>query len=429
MQAPKLEEEFIVRSLMDVDFYKFTMGYFIFENYRRTTVRFDLINRATEIPLARIIDEEELRANLDHVRTLRFRKTDLYYLRGMDVYSKNMFSDEYIQFLANLQLPEYGLMRDGDQYILQFQGNWEEVTFWETIALAIISELYYRSLMRKMTQSERNVLYSNATSKLYEKLQTIKRRVPDVKIADFGQRRRHSFLWQKGAIEMAQEILGDSFTGTSNTYLAFNQDLTPIGTNAHELPMVVTALVPDSEKKQAQYRVLREWGKLYGNGLRIVLPDTYGSEQFFRDMPEDLAYDIAQNWRGMRQDSGDPFREADAFYAWISKFGANPKEKVCIFSDGLDWGDIIKWHETYSNSMNVPFGWGTMLTNDFVDCDPTGNPLFKPFSMVCKVTRANGQPAVKLSNNPTKATGPKDEIQKYLMIFGNTGFTQQEVKV
>lgn len=421
--------DLIIRSLMDVDFYKFTMGYYIFQHHRGTHVKFGLINRDKSIPLAEVIDEDELREQLDHVSTLRFRKTDLYYLRGMDVYGKNMFSEDYIEFLAGLQLPKVDLKRVGDQFELTFEGPWETVTFWETIALAIISELYYRTLMRSMNDNDITILYANAATKLYSKLNDIRGKLDNVKIADFGQRRRHSFLWQKFAIETAKNVLGSGFTGTSNTWLAFNQDMVPVGTNAHELPMVVTALYPDHEKKQAQYDIVSNWGNLFGPGLRIVLPDTYGSKQFFRDMPKPLVRDIVENWRGIRQDSGNPETEADDFYKWIDANGGNPKEKVCIFSDGLDAKSIIQLHRYYRTSLITPFGWGTMLTNDFVGCDPTGNPLFRPFSMVCKVQEAESKPAVKLSNNPMKATGDPTEVARYMEIFGTEGQVSGKVMV
>jgi len=428
-QIEKQGTDWIIRSLMDVDFYKFTMGYYIFKKHKGVSVRFSLINRDKSVPLAKVIDVNELRAQLEHARTLRFTQTDIAYLRGMDVYGDNMFDQEYIEFLKTFQLPAFELETNGEQFSLSFAGAWEYQTFWETIALAIISELYYRSLMRKMTPMEIKVLYAKATDKLYNKLCKIKNHAPGAKIADFGQRRRHSFLWQKFAFEMAQEVLGDSFTGTSNTWLAFNQNLTPIGTNAHELPMVVTALYDDENKKNAQYDIIREWGKLYGEGLRIVLPDTYGSKQFFDGMPEDLKTDIIENWRGIRQDSGNVMAEADNFYKWVKENGVDPSKKVCIFSDGLDGDNIIEYHNAYKDMMITPFGWGTNLTNDFVNCAPNGDPLFKPFSMVCKVTLAGGNRAVKLSNNPSKATGVQSEIDRYKKIFGVDGFENQKVTV
>lgn len=425
------QTDYIIRSLMDVDFYKLTMGQFIHKFYRGTDVTFKLINRDPSIPLAKIIPEETLRDQLDHVKTLMFRRTDLYYLRGMDVYGKNMFSEEYLEFLGQLQLGDYHLRRDGDQYDMTFKGPWEVKTFWETISLAIISELYYRELMKKMSNTELSIMYGRATDKLYGKLKHIN--TVAALIADFGQRRRHSFLWQQFAIEMAQEVLRDKFTGTSNTWLAFNQDLVPVGTNAHEQPMVVTALAKtDEEKRMAQYKVLDQWGQVYGPGLKIVLPDTYGSAQFFKNMPEDVAEDVVHNWRGIRQDSGDPKWEADGYMNWLMDHDLDReavRQKVCIFSDGLDDGPIVDLYSQYENALITPFGWGTKLTNDFTGCVPNEDPLFRPFSMVCKIVEADGNAAVKLSNNIGKATGPKEEIERYLRIFGGEGRGTQEVEV
>jgi nicotinate phosphoribosyltransferase len=435
--------DFIVRSLLDIDFYKLTMCQFIWKNYRGTEVTFKLINRDKHIPLARIIPEHKLREQLDHVRTLRMRKTDLYYLRGMDLYGKNMFSDEYLEFLSNVHLGDYDLRKtpDGEQYILTFKGPWEIVTFWETIALAIISELFYRELLSHMNDTEISVIYANATKKLYDKLVAIKKFAPKAKVADFGQRRRHSFLWQQQAIKMAKEILGDQFVGTSNTYFAFNQDLVPIGTNAHELVCTIVALEKDDSKKvQAQYKVLTQWEEMYGEGLRVMLPDTYGSEQFFRNMPEEFAKKIATTWKGQRQDSGDPATEARNYMAWLSKFGVDPKGKVNIFSDGLDTGSIVSLTEQFSGEIITPFGWGTKLTNDFEGCIPNGDRvvpnmgvtydmLFRPFSMVVKVYEVDGEPAVKLSNNYNKATGTPEAIARYIKIFGEGGMSTQKTEV
>ncbi len=428
--------DWIVRSLLDVDFYKFTMGYFIFCKHRGVDVTFRLINRNKKIPLAGVISEDELRAQLDHVRSLTLRKTDIYYLRGMDVYGRNMFSEEYLEFLRQLRLPEYTLTRVGDQFELEFRGPWEVVTFWETIALAIISELYYRALMRRMNISDLEALYAGALSKLSEKLRII-RQFPGIKFADFGQRRRHSFLWQQKAVRMAVSGLGSQFTGTSNTWMAFNQDLVPIGTNAHELPMVATALAETPEEMRgAQYRILAEWQEPFGMGLRIILPDTYGSPQFLRGAPSWLAKD----WRGFRQDSGDPIVFGNRVIGWYRKHGVDPTGKLIIFSDGLDVKAMIRISEHFKGQINVAFGWGTLFTNDFMDCHPrrdetieefgmTWGELFRPFSVVCKVVTANGRPCVKLSDNVEKATGEKEAVARYLEVFGAKGRVDRKVVV
>lgn len=40
-------------------------------------------------------------------------------------------------------------------------------------------------------------------------------------------------------------------------------------------------------------------------------------------------------------------------------------------------------------------------------------------SLVCKVTRVNGRPAVKLSDNPEKASGDTEEVARYRRVFGS----------
>lgn len=405
-----------VRSLMDIDFYKFTMGQNIYKNYPDVQATFELINRDSNIPLAEIVSQKEIIDYLDYARSLKFTYTDIAWLRGMRVYGANMFSEDYTRFLENFQLPPYQLRKIKNQYALKFSGSWKDVSMWETIALAIISELYYRQLMKKMTPYELDILYARAKDKIWRKLELL-RQYLDIFLADFGQRRRHSFLWQQWVIGLCKIVLGKQFTGTSNTWMAFHHDLMPIGTDAHERPMVLTALADSNEeKKEAQYRVLSEWQELYGAGLRICLPDTYGTAQFLTGAPDWLA----SEWRGLRQDSGDPRKIACYYIEWLKKKGVDPREKLIIFSDGLDVEQIIDLHKEFSGEIKTAFGWGTLLTNDFRDCCPRDDlkKFFRPFSIVCKVTKVNGRPAVKLSDNIQKATGPKSEIRRYLKIFG-----------
>lgn len=412
-----------VRSLMDMDFYKLTMLQMIYLKHRDVQADFELIVRDPKIPIAEFIDEGELRDSLDFATGLQYRQTDLYYLRGMDVYERNMFREELLQYLKDYQLPPYELEIKDGHIRLAFRGKWAETSPWETIALAIISELYYRGVMRQISPHELEVMYARASDKLMRKLETLSTH-KEVRFADFSQRRRHSFLWQKYAVGLAKKVLGPQFVGTSNSYLAFHYDLQPIGTNAHELPMVLTALAnSDEEKRAAQYHVLNEWQEIYGQGLRIILPDTYGSAQFYAGAPEWVA-----DWTGQRQDSGGPIAEGELYMAWLEKMGRNPKGKLTTFSDGLDVSDMVTYARTFEGRMKSGFGWGTLFGNDFRDC-LHGHPEMRPFSMVCKVTSANGRPCVKLSNNVNKATGPKDEVEHYKRIFGDVGRTSQAVIV
>ena len=413
-----------LRSLLDTDFYKFTMGNLIWQNYRDIEVTFQLIMRDASIPVHEIVPPAQLAKCLDHARSLVLDYTELSYLRGMRVYGANMFCEGYTTFLETFKLPPYSLRKESGGYRLTFSGPWVEVSMWETIALAIISELYYRALMERMTDTEIDILYSRAKDRIASKLEKLQRH-PGIRFADFGQRRRHSFLWQEWVLKLCREMMGGQFTGTSNTWMAARHSLTPIGTNAHELPMVLAALTEGDESlRQSQYKVLPQWESLYGTGLRVFLPDTYGTEQFLANAPESLAHE----WRGMRQDSGDPIRIGHRYIDFLKRHGANPKEKVIIFSDGLDVDPMLRIYEEFADQIGVGFGWGTLLTNDFALCYPK-DPLFRPFSIVCKVIEANGRPCVKLSDNVNKATGPQAEIARYTRVFGTAGRTSEKVVV
>src|SRR5207248_1432067 len=313
----------IVRSLLDTDFYKLLMLQMIREFYPDQRVTFSVINRTKQVRLAEVIDESELRAQLDHARSIRFTKKELIWLAGNTFYGKTqMFSPEFINYLSTFRLPEYELNKVDGQYELNFNGPWTHTTMWEIPALAILNELRSRQVMKGQGRFALDVLYARAKAKLWTKVERL-RKLENLRLSDFGTRRRHGFLWQRWCVEAVKEGLGPSFIGTSNVLLAMDNDLEAIGTNAHELPMVAAALAKDDEE------------------LR----------------------------------------------------------------------------------------WGTNLTNDFVGCPPDGSFNLDPISLVCKVSSADGHPAVKLSDNPEKATGLPSEIERYLRVFGDAGRVRKPVLV
>jgi nicotinate phosphoribosyltransferase len=70
-----------------------------------------------------------------------------------------------------------------------------------------------------------------------------------------------------------------------------------------------------------------------------------------------------------------------------------------------------------------------LLTNDFRDCDPTAGNGLDPISLICKVSTVEGRPAVKLSDNYSKALGPPAEIARYRRVFGVAGVSNAPVIV
>jgi nicotinate phosphoribosyltransferase len=413
----------IVRSLIDTDFYKLLMCQSVFRNRPDTTVTFSLINRSTAIRLADLVDEGELREQLDHIRSLSLSRGESTWMRGNTFYGKRqMFTPTFMDWFENLRLPPYHLEKRDGQYELTFEGSWPEVMLWEIPALAVLMELRGRAVLKDMGRFELQVLYARAMTKLWEKVEEL-RPVENLRLADFGTRRRHSYLWQDWCVQAMLEGLGDKFVGTSNCRIAMQRDIEAIGTNAHELPMVYSALAEnDAALARAPYDVLADWHEEHEGNLRIILPDTYGTKGFLDRAPDWLA-----GWTGIRIDSGDPAEGAETAIRWWQARGEDPTQKLVIFSDGLDVDKIVALQAQFGGRVRVSFGWGTMLTNDFTGL-VKGDAL-APFSLVCKAVAANGRPTVKLSDNPRKAMGPEAEIERYKRVFGVGDQVEREVVV
>jgi nicotinate phosphoribosyltransferase len=441
----------VTRSLLDTDFYKLLMLQFIWKHYPKTRVSFSLFNRTSSVRLADLLTTEELTQQLEHVRKLRFRKSELVWLAGNTFYGRRgIFEPGFLEWLErDFRLSDYELKINGDQFHLTFDGLWTETTMWELYALSILDELKTRAHLKKLGEFGLDILYARAKTKLWGKIERLSG-VPDLRLADFGTRRRHSFLWQEYVVEAMASNLGPNFIGTSNAFLAHKHDLEAIGTNAHEIPMVVAALAADDESlKASQYHVLEMWQRTYDGELRIMLPDTFGTTQFLQGAPE-----WAADWTGQRIDSKSPYAAGDEYIAWLKARGRDPAGKLIIASDGLDVDDILGLHAYFGGVLvngttaadfrtaadfidrrkwvsgrRIRFsaGWGTLLTNDFRGCDPQGGSGFDPISLICKVSSADGRPAVKLSDNYAKALGLPSEVERYRRVFGSSGMSNVPV--
>ncbi|MGC9222785.1 MAG: nicotinate phosphoribosyltransferase [Terracidiphilus sp.] len=441
----------ITRSLLDTDFYKLLMLQFIWKNFPRTRATFTLINRTSTVRLGDIVGEDQLREQLEATRQLRFSRSELVWLAGNSFFGRrNIFEPAFLDWLDHgFRLSDYELsVRDG-QIHLRFEGLWSGTSMWEIYALAQIGELKTRAALKRLGELELDILYARAKTRLWEKMARL-RGVPGLSISDFGTRRRHSFLWHEYVVKAMRDTIGDGFSGTSNTFLAYKHDLEAIGTNGHELPMAMAALAnSDEELRTAQYRLLELWQQSYQGELLILLPDTFGTTQFLHNAPEWVA-----DWTGQRIDSKDAYVAGDEYIAWIERHGHDPRQKRLIASDALDVEQILGLHAYFSGSFRngatpddfrsaddfrdpnrwVPerrvrfsAGWGTLLTNDFRNCNPQGNDSFNPVGVVCKLTEVEGRPAVKLSDNESKALGDPGEVERYRRIFGVAGMADMPV--
>lgn len=396
----------IINSLLDVDFYKFTMGQVIFRNFQDVSIMSRLQCRTPGAQLTRFIDLDELDAELSHIRTLRFNNTELHYLRGTNEYGERMFNEDYLSFLKNMELPRHFLSFVGDDIKLDFVGPWTHVTFWETLALSVVNELYFRAMMTKGSRFFQESVEAMAIARLAQKVEFLRER-PGVTFSDFGTRRRFSRGWQEYIVGTLAEELPGQFKGTSNVALAMKFGLVPMGTSAHEMFMVGAGINDTDEGIRASHNeMLRTWWKEYGAGLSVALTDTYGSDFFFRDFSKSQAH----AWKGLRHDSGDPLQFGWKAVDFYKSMGVNPKDKLIVFSDSLTVEKMDFLHDRLNENINVSFGWGTDLTNDMG---------FAPLSLVVKPVEANGRGLVKLSDNLNKAVGTKDDIARYKRIFGH----------
>src|SRR5215472_3556856 len=308
----------IVRSLLDTDFYKLLMLQFIWKHFPNTRATFALQNRTTTVRLGDIIELHELREQLIETRKLRLHKSELIWLAGNTFYGRRgMFEPAFLEWLdKGFRLSDFDLSVEDGQISLRFDGLWTETTMWEIYCLAIIDELKTRASLKKLSEFELDILYARAKTRLWEKMERL-RRVPGLSLSDFGTRRRHSFLWHEYVVIAMSDVLGPGFAGSSNTYLAYKHDLEAMGTNAHELPMALAALAnTDDELKRAQYPLLELWQQTYQGELLILLPDTYGTTQFLTHAPDWVA-----DWTGQRIDSKDPFAAGDEYIAWLEERG------------------------------------------------------------------------------------------------------------
>ena len=110
-----------------------------------------------------------------------------------------------------------------------------------------------------------------------------------------------------------------------------------------------------------------------------------------------------------------------AYFAGKILNGATPDD----FRSAGDFLDPARWIP--ARRIRFSNGWGTLLTNDFRNCNPQGSDGFNPVSVVCKLSEVDDRPAVKLSDNYSKAMGDPNEAERYRRVFGLAGVTDTPV--
>lgn len=375
-------------SILDNDFYKFTMQYAVIKLYPDTVTCYEFINRGKhEFPKG---FAEALRNKLNFMSKLKMSQQERKYLDETLPY----LNSAYLDFLQGYQYDpsEVEIKQKGKDLSVKIKGYWYRTILWEVPILSWISELYY-----EMTHQQRN---SN-----HELIETVKRKAQSyidlgVKVAEFGTRRRHSYDVHKVVAETLKKHGQNSYVGTSNVHFAMKTGVKPIGTHAHEWFMYHGARFGF---KIANGISLDRWVNAYHGDLGIALTDTYTTNVFFTQFNKKLA----KLFDGVRHDSGDPIEFAEKTIAHYQKMGIDPMHKSIVFSDGLDLEKVKKIAEATKDKISVSFGIGTNLTNDVG---------LKPMNIVIKMTSVSEPDipwtnVVKLSDEPNKHTGDPKMIK------------------
>lgn len=388
------------RLTQGLDYYKALMAQVEFEKHPDAIVTFELINRGSN-KLSEFVSPEELRTRLDELRD-GWGPDEIAYLASLNHQDGNaVFNKEYLDFLMDNVLPEVEIYLDDDgELAVKTTGPWPLVTFWETVVMSVINEIYFANKLAAEGGSLDD-LYEKGDQILSEKIARLKKRT-DIKLSDFGTRRRFSYTWQKHVMERLINELPDNLLGTSNIYLARLFDVPPIGTNAHETMMVYAGLEDEAgnDPLDGHGKFQRDWRGVYGDNLSVVLTDTYTTEFFFADLTPDQIRHI----KGYRHDSGDPFKFGDRLIDFLETNGIDPTTRTIVFSDNLDIDKIFGLADYFKGKINYVFGWGTTLMNDLG---------VTPNNFVMKATNVNGVDTVKLSDAEGKHMGPPDLVEKY----------------
>lgn len=389
----------IITSLLDTDFYKFKMLYFLWKmGLEHTKVSYMLTNRS-DIKLRKFINIDEFREELKNLTSLRLTYEELNYL-------ETLFEKPFVQWLSSRKLGFNISSKHENIDNLKYKGEIADIILYETPIMAIINDLFRQRVIEGMGRYGNNheEWFKN---KLNDKISELYSYKNKIKFIEFGSRRRSSLKFQEHTILSLNHKLFESLIGTSNVLLAKRYNLKPMGTQAHEMFMLYallfdTGLEGDLEKSQIKF--INDWNNIFSE--TYYLTDTYGTDWFLKNCPKDIY--------GLRQDSGSP----DIFMDKVDV--SDFRDKPIMFSDGLDVKEMIRLSDKYKDK-KISFGWGTNLTND---------GLVEPLKIVIKlhslITNNKEFYAVKLSDNPAKAIGRPQDIERYKQEFNYKNI--QEIK-
>ena len=380
----------IVTSLLDTDLYKFNMDQVIFHKHTNLSGEYDFRCRNEGVVFTPEM-LEEINAQIDHLCSLRFSREELDYLRSI-----RFIKNDYVEFLRLWRpIREYvttGLNGQGELSIV-VRGPLFSAMQFEIYLLEIVNEVYFR------LRYDYAVLRASAEEKLNQKIRDFQSGKYTFSFAEFGSRRRLSREWEDEVVRRFSAETGNC-VGTSNVYLAMKYGLKPIGTYAHEFVQMYQG-IDSIPLAYTNHYAMEDWYDEYRGDNGTALTDTVTTDLFLLDFNRAMV----NNYTGVRHDSGDPFEWGEKMIAHYKKYGVDPRTKLLLFSDGLDFDRAQQLYDYFKERVKVSFGIGTFCSND--TCE-------EPLNIVIKLQTVNGRPVAKVSDTPGKAMCRDREYLEYL---------------
>lgn len=380
----------IIVSLLDTDLYKFNMDQVIFHKHTALCGQYFFKCRNKDV----VFTEEmarEINAQIDHLCSLKFTAEELDYLRSI-----RFIKDDYVEFLRLWHpIRDYvkvSLSDDGELSVIVDGPLFSAMQF-EIFLLEIINEVYFRM------NFDYDKLRKSAEQRLDEKIKSLNDGTYTFKFAEFGCRRRLSREWQDVVVRRLSDET-DKCVGTSNVWLAMKYNLTPIGTYAHEYVQMYQG-IDKIPLAYTNHYAMRDWYDEYEGDNGTALTDTITTDLFLLDFTRSMV----NNYSGVRHDSGDPFEWGEKMIAHYKSYGVDPRTKLLLFSDSLDFDRAQKLFDHFKDRAKVSFGIGTFCSNDTSE-----NAL----NIVIKLQYVNSKPVAKLSDDIGKAMCRDENYLDYL---------------
>ena len=381
----------IINSLLDTDLYKFGMNQVMFHKHTDLCGKyyFKCRNKGVKFTSEMVNEIDE---QIDHLCSLTFKEDELNYLRSIRFIKKDFV--EFLRLWRPIKDYVHLFLTNDGQLDLVVDGPLFSCMQFEIYLLEIINEVYFRF------KYDYHKLLKSAKARLEDKINKFKDHTYNFKFAEFGCRRRLSREWEDYVVgEMAKEI-PNNIVGTSNVYLAYKYNLTPIGTYAHEFVQMYQG-IDSIPLAYSNHYAMQDWYDEYKGDNGTALTDTLTTDLFLLD------FDRANcnNYTGVRHDSGDPYEWGEKIIKHYQKYGIDPKSKTLLFSDSLNFDKAQKLYNYFSSKTKVSFGIGTFISNDTEE---------EPLNIVIKLQYVNDKPVAKLSDVEGKTMTQDANYVNYL---------------